>query len=186
MTVRRSIRRGYTLVELLITVALLGLAAAVIVPQFTGTENMRVQAAVRQIIADLTFAQSDALAFQEFRRVHFFEDGSGYCIVRVDETDFADEFDPDAADYIVDPLASSDEGNLYIVDFTRDARFSGVVISDVALDDGWRSVVYDPIGGTIMSGNLPGSGGSITVEGANVRFRITVAPFTGKLSVTEL
>ncbi len=40
--------------------------------------------------------------------------------------------------------------------------------------------------GTIMSGGVPGSGGTIDVGSGDTSYRITVAPFTGKLTVDEL
>ena len=69
--------RGYTLIELIFVVALLGLATAMLVPYLVNQNSMTVQAAVRRVIADLSFAQSDALAHQEYRRVHFYADGRG-------------------------------------------------------------------------------------------------------------
>src|SRR5690554_431827 len=63
-------QRAYTLIELLLVVAILGLASAILIPQLANRDSMEVQAAVRQIIADLSFAQSDALAHQEYRRVY--------------------------------------------------------------------------------------------------------------------
>ena len=68
--------RSYTLIELIMVMAVLALAAALLVPNIVGSDTMRAQAAVRLLIADLRFAQSDALANQEFRRVVFYRDGS--------------------------------------------------------------------------------------------------------------
>ena len=73
--------RSYTLIELIMVMAVLALAAALLVPNFVGSETMKLQAAVRLLIADLSFAQSDALANQEFRRVVLYDDGSGYCLI---------------------------------------------------------------------------------------------------------
>ena len=64
-------RRGYTLVELLITITVLGIAAAVAVPMMGDSGVLRVQAAVRTLVADLTTAQSDAIALQRGRAVTF-------------------------------------------------------------------------------------------------------------------
>ncbi|MHC5114097.1 MAG: pilus assembly FimT family protein [Planctomycetota bacterium] len=179
-------RRSYTLIELLIVVALLGLAGTLVIPHMVGADSMKVQSAVRQLIGDLSFAQSDALAHQEFRRVHFYADGRGYCIVRVDDTNYAAAFNAGSADYISDPLASAGELGRYIVDFNVDDRFELVNIDDVDLDGGGRDIVYDPLGGTIMSGGVPGTGGTIDIVSGDEAYRITVAPFTGKLSVSEL
>ena len=155
---RRHARgHGYTLIELLLVVALLGLAATLLIPNMVGRDAMRVQAAVRKIIGDLSFAQSDALAHQEYRRVHFYADGRGYCIERVTQATYADDFDPDTADYISDPISSTTgSGGRFITDFSIDSRFEGVVITAVNIDAGGSQVVYDPLGGTLRAGELPG------------------------------
>lgn len=188
-----SRRGGYTLVELLIVIAVLGLAGALLVPHLVDQPSMTVQAAVRQLIADLSFAQSDALAHQEYRRVHFYGDGRGYCLLRVGEGDYAAPFDEDTADYVYDPLATAGEAGHYIIDFTADDRFEGVMITSVNIDGGGEGiggdggdVVYDPLGGTIRAGGLPGTGGTIVLTADDDDYQLTLSPFTGKLTVQKL
>ena len=103
---RRSggIRRSYTLIELLIVVTILGIAATMVVPRVLGKDRLTLQAAVRTLVADLSFAQSDALAQQEYRRVVFVDDDSDgwstqYAIVSVTESDFPGSwtYDPDSS-----------------------------------------------------------------------------------------
>ena len=184
---------AYTLIELIIVIAVLGLASALLVPHLVGRDSLRVQAAVRQVIADLSFAQSDALAHQGYRRVHFYEDGSGYCLVRMssDGSDLDSVFDPDTADYVNDPLASAGELGHYIIDFNTDDRFEGVRISSVDIDTDNSlpaDMHYGPLGGTRMAGAgaPPGLGGQIVVTADEYSYEITVAPFTGKLTVRKL
>jgi prepilin-type N-terminal cleavage/methylation domain-containing protein len=185
-TMRRTHRGAYTLIELLLVVALLGLASALLIPYLEGRDSLRVQAAVRQVVADLSFAQSDALAHQEYRRVHFYDDGRGYCIVRVGESQVGSTFDPDTADYIYDPLAFSDESSRFVVDFTNDSRFTGVAITGVSIDSNGADVYYDPLGGTVRASGVPGTGGTITMEADGYTYRITISAFTGKLTVQEV
>jgi prepilin-type N-terminal cleavage/methylation domain-containing protein len=188
---RTGRRRAYTLIELLIVVALLGLAGSLLVPYLVGRDSLRVQAAVRQIIGDLSFAQSDALAHQEFRRVHFFADGRGYCLLRVDETTLGTKFDDlISPEYIEDPLMTEGTEGRYIVDFAADDRYEGVRISDAEIDgmplaSGEADIVYDPLGGTIVSAGVPGLGGTIEVTAFDDVFEITISPFTGKLTVAR-
>jgi prepilin-type N-terminal cleavage/methylation domain-containing protein len=179
-------RRAYTLIELIIVIALLGLAGSMLVPQIVGRHSMVAQAAVRKIISDLSFAQSDALSHQEFRRVHFYDDGSGYCIVRVTDETFDDDFDADTADYVIDPLSPGGDASSYIVDFVADDRFEGVSISAVAIDGGAEFITFDQLGGTVMDGSAPGVGGSFVVSAADASYKINIAPFTGKLTVEKV
>lgn len=189
MSLRASLngrRRAYTLIELVIVIALLGIAGALLVPHMVDQDNMLAQAAVRQLIGDLSFAQSDALANQEFRRVHFYDDGSGYCIVRVTADNYAAAWDAGTADYVEDPLAASTEGGRYIMTYSESNRYQGVTISDVDIDGGGSDLVYDFLGGTVRGGDLPGTGGTIEISSGDDQYEITVAPFTGKLTVREL
>lgn len=179
-------QRAYTLIELLLVVAILGLASAILIPQLANRDSMEVQSAVRQIIADLSFAQSDALAHQEYRRVYFYDDGTGYCIYRVNDSSFADPFDEDEVDFIFDPMADTDEDGLYIVKFQEDGRYEMVGVGDVSIDGGTRQITYDELGGTVSDLGVPGTGGSVTITGGDYSYRINISPFTGKLTVTEL
>jgi hypothetical protein len=141
---------------------------------------------VRALIADITFAQSDALANQGFRRVHFFADGTGWCLVRVAEDDLAEPFDPAVADYVYDPLASNAERGSYIVNLQESQRFSSVRVQAVDLDGGKRAITFDELGGTVGAGGLPGTGGRIVLTSPQATYQVDVSPVTGKVRVTRL
>lgn len=187
MSILRRRARGYTLAELIIVIAVLGLAGALLVPNMINHDVMRAEAAVRQLISDINFAQSDALAHQEYRRIYFYPDGSGYCIVRVSEGNFDDPFNAGTADYVEDPLSSAGNGGLYIIDYVSDDRWAGVSISDVDVDGGTNSfLTYDQLGGTVRSGLVPGTGGTVELSHSDgATYELTVSPFTGKLSVQK-
>ena len=155
----------------------MGIAASLLIPNMANAVSFETEAAVRQIVADLSFAQSDAMAYQASRRVLFADDGTGYRIL-------AAPFDPDN-DVLYDPI--SDGGSdKYIVDFAADARFHLISIESVDFDDGNAFITYDSIGGPINGGNTASIGGSLIVNGSDGRFRIHVSGFTGRVSVEKL
>jgi prepilin-type N-terminal cleavage/methylation domain-containing protein len=145
-------RRAYTLIEVLIVVAILGLAAAVLIPSMSGRGDFDTQAAVRALISDISFAQSDALANQSFRRIHFYEGGTGWCLVKLAEDELAQEFDPETADFVVDPLKGAARGGTYAIDFVQDDRYASVRVEGVSIDGGKRDITFDELGGTVTSG----------------------------------
>ena len=185
----RPARRSYTLIELIIVMALLALAGAILVPHMVGRGSLTVQAAVRLVIADLSFAQSDALANQEHRRLVFYDDGSGYCLIAVPNENYltpADLDDP-SVEYVYDPLGKMGR---YIVDFTSDSRFEGVSITSADIDgvalDARPEITYDTLGGTVIAGGDPGLGGTIVISFDDIDYQISISPFTGKITVIEL
>ncbi|MFM1868887.1 MAG: hypothetical protein RL591_2295 [Planctomycetota bacterium] len=179
-------RRAYTLIEVLIVVAILGLAAAVLIPSMSGRGDFDTQAAVRALISDISFAQSDALANQSFRRIHFYEGGTGWCLVKVAEDELAQEFDPETADFVVDPLKGAARGGTYAVDFAQDDRYASVRLEGVSIDGGKRDITFDELGGTVTSGGLPGLGGTLILRSPDAAYRLEIAPVTGKVRVTRL
>ena len=185
----RASARSYTLIELIMVMAVLALAAALLIPNLVGLDSMNAQAAGRMLLSDLSFAPSDALANQGLRRVVFLEDGSGYCILDVPSENWTTPLDLNdpSVEYVLDPLHTMGR---YIVDYTLDTRFQGVSVTS-ALVDGVAladrpEITYDELGGTIVPGGGPGIGGNVVITYDGSSYQINIATFTGKLTVMEL
>lgn len=175
---RRSRNRGYTLIEVLVTVTILGIAGAVVIPSMAGAHVLKVQAAVRSIVADITFAQMDALGYQEPRGVVFDIDANQYTLIRITGA----EVDLDA-DALYDPKGPEQR---YVVRLDG-TDFGGAEITDLDLNGG-DTLIFDEIGGPVASAGSDelSSGGSITVTAPSGQFRIDIAPFTGRVTVVRL
>ncbi|MCC6228271.1 MAG: type II secretion system protein [Phycisphaerales bacterium] len=165
---RRRTARAYTLIELLIVILVLGIAAALIVPSMGGTGSLRVQAAVRTIVADLTEAQSDALAFQKGRAIVFDTDHNGYSIVDVNSA----ELDV--------------ENDLVRRTVIQGAEFGDARITSADFDDD-TTLVFDEMGSPVQEpmGSDPASNGTIVVSGSGQEFTITVEAYTGRITVAR-
>ena len=170
---------GYTLVEILIVVVILGIAASLIIPSMGSAQVLRIQASMRATVADITFAQSDALAYQERRAIFFDIPNNHYAVIRVTGA----VLDP-VNDILHDTTRHS---GLMEVDFDE-PRFGGARLISADFD-GDSTLIFDELGGPVQSltGDVPGLGGTIRIEGANgTAWEITVEPYTGRISVQNV
>lgn len=170
--------RAYTLVEVLVVITILGVAGMMVVPTLGQTDVLRVQGAVRAIVADLTFAQADALAYQEQRAVVFDVSENRYTLVAV----YDNTIDP-SLNALFDPQGP---GQQYIVDFDEPAFGNSQLAAPDFDGDG--IVIFDELGGPVIApgSDTPASNGTVDVIGANSRLRVTVEAFTGHITVGEV
>ena len=171
--------RAYTLIEILVVVAILGIAGAMIVPAMGSTGILKTQGALRSIVADITFAQSDAVAFQEKRAIVFDTATSSYALVQV-PGNTVDK----ATNTMYDPTKPTGK---WEVNFIADTRWGDARITAVNFGAGSQTLIFDGLGGPVTdaSSNNPGPGGTITVTGSGVSWTITVEAFTGRVTVVQ-
>lgn len=162
-----SISRAFTLVEVLVVVAIIAIAGAVVVPSMTSTGSLTVQGGARIIIADLLYAQNDAIAKQKSRKVVFDVTNNSYKLTALDGTMLGANWKG----------GNATTGN-YLVDFNNDDRFNGVKIENVDFG-GDAEVVFDALGG-------PDSGGVVDIVFGDFRYRVTVTAITGRVTVAPV
>jgi len=153
-------RGGFTLVELIVVVVILAIAAAMVVPYASGTGEMSCQAAARRLMADLEYAQNQAIVTQTTIKVTFDSSSNSYTV--------ANQSGP-----LIHPITKKD----YVVDFDTEDTLKGITISAVAFGGG-AEVSFSALG-------APDLGGSVDLAAGSSTYRVTVAPVTGRVSVAE-
>lgn len=165
---RGPISRAYTLIEVLVVITVLGIAAATVVPAMSGSGVLRVQAGVRTIVSDITAAQSDALAFQTGRAIVFYPSQNLYKVVEVRGT---------TIDPVSDLISQTKLG-------TSEFGFASIDSATLAGDD-TRTLIFDEMGSPVTApgGSTPAGNGTIKIQGSGQIFTLTVEGYTGRVSV---
>src|SRR4051812_48658675 len=74
-------RSGFTLVEILAVVVIIGIASAIVIPQIGNRDDLKGAAAARVLVADLIYAQNLAVATQSTTYVKFDTANNKYTIL---------------------------------------------------------------------------------------------------------
>jgi prepilin-type N-terminal cleavage/methylation domain-containing protein len=165
---------GFTLVEVLVVLVIIGIACLVIVPHITNTDHMQVLSAGREVVSTFLYAQTMSVTNQRVHQVVFNPGLNRYEV-------------QDAAGAVVsDPLAA---GQIFRVDFTKGRHYRQVTIESADFD-GSQTVWFDrmgaPYGGVIASSPPPLNAGAVILRAGDIRVQVNVEPVSGRVTVTEL
>lgn len=173
---RRAVtRRGFTLVEILMVVIILGIAGAVLVPQIGSRDDLRAAAAARLVMSDLTYAQNRAIAQQKKHYVRFV--GQTYSVS-----------DTNALVPIDHPLKPAQSNGQYVITFGANGTSGLQQCSIGTVDFASQTIIgfndlgepfaFDGVTETPLTAS-----GTIIVQSGDVSLTIQIEPFTGEASV---
>lgn len=149
---------GFTVIELLIIVVILSIAALTAIPMMSSAASMQIRSAANLVMADLEYAKSMAIT----RGQNYF--------VRFDPV--ADSYQIEDQDNNVIPHPV--KKGLYIVSFRNDSRLNQVDVTNVNFNTN-QIVQFDSLGS-------PDYGGTVSLQAGNMTATITVEPVTGFIS----
>src|SRR3982751_6922276 len=78
LDVRTQNAKGFTLIEILTVVVILGIAAAAVIPELGTRDDLKIASTARNVMGDLMYAQNRAIATQKKHYVQF--SGSTYTL----------------------------------------------------------------------------------------------------------
>ncbi|OGC91110.1 MAG: hypothetical protein A2142_01075 [candidate division Zixibacteria bacterium RBG_16_48_11] len=154
-------RAGFTLIEMVITVVVLGLIAAMAVPDFmSAMQKLKLNAATRDIISDLRWARSGAIATRQQIGLNFDFDNKSYAV-------FFDTDNPGNFEFVADEDSVVKTGDL-----------SSLGIGSSTFAD--STVIFKPDGTCHSSGQI------ICNSSDNAHSRtVDVLASTGRIKITS-
>lgn len=158
----RPLRSGFTLAEILVVLVILGIATAIVVPQISNIGDLQAGSAARTLLANMQYAQNEAIVSQRSITVAFDADNGAYDLRYSDDT---------VLDHPIEKAP-------FRVVFADTPGLDQVAISSVNFG-GDPEVTFDPLGS-------PQSPGQVTLAADGHLRRITVAAVTGKMALEEI
>jgi type II secretion system protein H len=169
-----SRNHGFTLVEILCVVVILGIAAATIVPQMGARDDLKLSSAARALMADLSYAQSRAITKQRKQYVKFGEDQYELLTRNTDAAPLT---------ALTHPIDRGD----YVVSFAS-GHLRGVRL-DSASFDGRTTLVFDELGSPMSyngtSAAALASPGTIRFESGAAVLTMQIEPYTGEITLSS-
>jgi prepilin-type N-terminal cleavage/methylation domain-containing protein len=153
---------GFTLLEIIITMVILCIAGAMIIPMMSSASSTQIRSASNIVAADLEYAKSMAITR-----------GQDFSVVFDAATESYQIQDEDGV-IIPHPVK---KGFDYEVNFSNDSRLNKVGVDNVNFNS-TSTVTFDYLG-------TPDSGGDITLEADGVIVTITVEPVTGFVTISD-
>jgi prepilin-type N-terminal cleavage/methylation domain-containing protein len=77
---------GFTIIELLMVIVLLGILAVSVVPKFVDTSGFSLEGAASMVVADLRYTQELAMSSHDAKKVEFTQNSSTYTLKNSDES----------------------------------------------------------------------------------------------------
>ncbi len=177
---------GFSLVELTAVIAILGITALVVIPNFSSTDPYKLELAAEQVAQAIRFARSEAMRSGEHHGVTISQVTQKITVIKWDLTT-----DPVSVESIpYHPLNKQ----AFKFDVSGFSLAAGVLISnsdDIFLYSGIgrrRSLIFDPQGVPVWVVGVDDSSyllqeGMVQLSLGQAQLKVAVAPVTGRVTI---
>ena len=162
-----SARYGFTLIEIIVVVVILAIAAMLAVPMLSTAADTQLRTAGNMIAADMEYARSMAISRQQNYSVVFSSAGNSY------------EVRDGVGVVVAHPLNSAKD--LSVV-FGDDSRLEKVDITSANFD-GVETITFDYLGSPYSGVGTALTSGTISLTADGFSMTITVEPVTGYVTI---
>jgi type II secretion system protein H len=171
-------RGGFTLVEILVVVVILGIAAAMVIPQIGSRDDLNTAASARVVMADLIYAQNLAVMKQQWHFVRFGEQNYQINSRATGQTQLMDVSNPlqKTTGFLVTFGQQSNPAFRHVR--LVKAVFGGQ--PNLAFDEMGTPHAWDVQTNTLTALTEPGE---ITLASGSYQMKILVEPFTGQIAI---
>jgi prepilin-type N-terminal cleavage/methylation domain-containing protein len=175
-----SLQRAFTIIEIIIVVLIMGIAAAMIVGISSGTDSTRVTMAGRRLLSDLEYARGQSLVQQRTIYVIFDSANQKYTVAYKQSPSVT-------ADYVRDPSI----GGNFVVQFGNGGTngLAGTALTAAGLGSGNTVLAFNPLGQPLVGTNsgtpsLTTQVISVAVSSSKTSNKVTlsISPLTGEFS----
>ena len=172
---------AFTMIEIIITMVILAIAAVIAVPMMSGAADMQVRSAANRLAADLDYAKNMAITHQRSFTVVFDKSATvanGYKIQRRDAAS--------TLATILNPVSQRD----FDVRFNAERSLSRVQIITVALTPTGTpdAITFDYLGTPYCGDTIDAANrlisGCITLAADGAGLKVVVEPMTGYITIT--
>ena len=171
-------RRGFTLIEILAVVVILGIASALIIPNLGMRNDQYCQAASRVIMADLIYAQNYAIVNQTMTYVQFSNSGQTMTLYSASPSTVP-------VQYLTNPVTSE----TYTRSFNSSStpQLQDVTLGTVSFDS-QTTMAFDELGAPYSWNSTSNSTaslvntGTIAINSGAYSMTISIEPYTANLT----
>ena len=161
--------RGFTMVEILIVVVVMAIAAMIAIPMVSSADSLQVSSAANTISADIEYAKSMAIKTGRTFSVVFDSSTESY---RIEDQD----------DNVIEHPVK--KGFDYIVDFRAESRLDKVNIVSADFDS-TSEVKFDYLGSPYNGGDVTLNSGLVTLSAGSSTATVSVEPVTGFIVISD-